>query len=130
MDDREPYIYKTTDFGATWKSVRGDLPSKHPLDYTLSIAENPNRTRHAVRRHRPRVLLLARRRREVDAVQGRPAGGAGDAGSSCRSCAHDVVVSTYGRGLFILDDITPLEQPATAPTDGGAAVRAARRRSG
>ena len=26
--------------------------------------------------------------------------------------AHDVVVSTYGRGLFILDDITTLEQPA------------------
>ena len=25
--------------------------------------------------------------------------------------AHDVVVSTYGRGLYILDDITPLEQP-------------------
>ena len=23
---------------------------------------------------------------------------------------HDVVVSTYGRGLYVLDDITPLEQ--------------------
>jgi hypothetical protein len=32
---------------------------------------------------------------------------------------HDLVLSTYGRGLYILDDITPLEQmarkPATAP---------------
>ena len=26
--------------------------------------------------------------------------------------AHDVVLSTYGRGLYILDDVTPLEQPA------------------
>ena len=25
---------------------------------------------------------------------------------------HDLVVSTYGRGLYILDDITPLEQMA------------------
>src|SRR5205085_8957021 len=25
---------------------------------------------------------------------------------------HDLVVSTYGRGLYILDDITPLEQQA------------------
>jgi hypothetical protein len=24
---------------------------------------------------------------------------------------HDVVLSTYGRGLYILDDVTPLEQP-------------------
>jgi hypothetical protein len=32
---------------------------------------------------------------------------------------HDLVISTYGRGLYILDDITPLEQmalrPSTAP---------------
>src|SRR5206468_13103515 len=30
---------------------------------------------------------------------------------------HDVVVSTYGRGLYVLDDITPLEQDAAATTD-------------
>jgi hypothetical protein len=31
---------------------------------------------------------------------------------------HDVVVSTYGRGLYVLDDITPLEQggPTFAPS--------------
>ena len=27
---------------------------------------------------------------------------------------HDVVVSTYGRGLYILDDVTPLEQQTAA----------------
>ena len=42
-DGRQPLLFKTTDFGQTWKSVSGDLPSKHPLDYTLAIAENPNR---------------------------------------------------------------------------------------
>jgi hypothetical protein len=32
---------------------------------------------------------------------------------------HDVVVSTYGRGLYILDDVTPLEQadPTTTTTE-------------
>ena len=29
---------------------------------------------------------------------------------------HDLVVSTYGRGFYILDDITPLEQMATQAT--------------
>jgi hypothetical protein len=33
---------------------------------------------------------------------------------------HDVVVSTYGRGLYVLDDITPLEQTSTTTTDAAA----------
>ena len=43
MDDRRPYIYKTTDFGTSWTKVTGNIPSGHPLDYILSLAENPNR---------------------------------------------------------------------------------------
>jgi len=30
---------------------------------------------------------------------------------------HDVVVSTYGRGIYVLDDLTPLEQGTPATTD-------------
>ncbi len=30
MDNRDPYIYKTSDFGKTWKQITGDLP-KGPL---------------------------------------------------------------------------------------------------
>ena len=34
--------------------------------------------------------------------------------------AHDIVLSTYGRGLYIMDDITPLEQGMMeAEADGG-----------
>ena len=58
MDSREPYIFKTTDYGATWKRVNGDLPNAHPLSYVKAVAENPNKQGHVVRRHRPRVLLL------------------------------------------------------------------------
>ena len=43
MDDREPFIYKTTDFGKTWTNITGDLPATHPLDYVMAVAENPNR---------------------------------------------------------------------------------------
>jgi hypothetical protein len=39
---------------------------------------------------------------------------------------HDVVVSTYGRGLYILDDITPLEQMAEKATGQGARLFAPR----
>ena len=43
MDNRKPFIYKTTDFGQTWTNITGDLPATHPLDYVMSVAENPNR---------------------------------------------------------------------------------------
>ena len=42
MDNRKPYIYKTTDYGATWTKVNGNLPTGHPLDYVLSMSGNPN----------------------------------------------------------------------------------------
>ena len=109
MDNRKPFIYKTTDFGQTWTNITGDLPSAHPLDYVMSVAENPNR----------KGMLFA---------------GTGhnffyslDDGAHWKQFNeglphtavswivvpkqwHDVVVSTYGRGIYILRDIAPLEQ--------------------
>ncbi len=112
-DGRAPLLYKTTDFGATWKSVSGDLPSKHPLDYTLSIAENPNRrgmlfvgTGHGF------YYTVDDGVKWTSLQAGLPA--APVTWVVVQKQAHDVVLSTYGRGLYILDDVTPLEQPATA----------------
>jgi photosystem II stability/assembly factor-like uncharacterized protein len=42
-DNRDPFIYRTVDFGQTWKKISDGLPSKHPLSYAMSVAENPNR---------------------------------------------------------------------------------------
>ena len=42
MDSREPYIFKTADYGAPRTRVNGDLPNKHPLSYVKAVAENPN----------------------------------------------------------------------------------------
>jgi hypothetical protein len=39
---------------------------------------------------------------------------------------HDVVVSTYGRGLYVLDDITPLEQTTAQTTEAAAHLFAPR----
>src|SRR3954466_879002 len=109
MDDRTPYIYKTTDFGATWKKVTGNIPSAHPLDYVLSVAENPNRkgllfagTGHAF------YYTLddgATWTRFKDGLPPAPV-----SWISVEPRFHDVVVSTYGRGLYILPNITLLEQ--------------------
>src|SRR5260370_9518611 len=41
MDNRDPYLYKTTDFGQTWKPITAGLP-KHPLGYARGIAAERN----------------------------------------------------------------------------------------
>ncbi len=108
-EDLKPYLLETTDFGATWKSVNGDIPSSNPLDYTLSIAENPNRkgmlfagSAHAF------YYSMDNGGHWVHFNQGLPP--APVSWINVEKRFHDVDVSTYGRGLYILPDITSLEQ--------------------
>ena len=116
MDSREPYIFKTTDHGATWTRVNGDLPNAHPLSYVRAVAENPNR----------RGMLFAGTGRSfyyskddgahwTELSTGLPH--APVSWVAVQKAFHDVVVSTYGRGLYVLDDITPLEQEAASTTE-------------
>jgi len=115
VDNREPWLYKTTDMGATWKKVTGDLPNKHTLDYSLSIAENPNKkgmlftgTGHGFYYSMDDGAHWARFK------EGLPASPVTWIVVEPRY--HDVVVSTYGRGLYILGNISLLEQTGTPMT--------------
>jgi photosystem II stability/assembly factor-like uncharacterized protein len=118
MDNRDPFIYKTADLGRTWTRINGDLPAGHPLDYVLAVAENPNR----------RGMLFAGTGRgfyySLDEgahwtrfAEGLPA--APVTWIEVSKPFHDVVVSTYGRGLYVLRDIGPLEQRDRAASAGG-----------
>lgn len=118
MDDRDPYIYKTTDYGRTWTEVTGDLPRNHPLAYAMSIAENPNRkgmlfagTGNAF------YYSMNDGAKWTQFKTGLPA--APVSWIEVPKDWHDVVVSTYGRGVYILRDIAPLEEAekAAATTD-------------
>ncbi|HEV8453987.1 MAG TPA: hypothetical protein VGQ24_03800, partial [Gemmatimonadales bacterium] len=109
MDNREPFIYQSTDFGKTWKKLSDGLPRGHPLDYVLSVAENPNRkgmlfagTGHGF------FYSLDDGASWTQFKEGLPA--APVTWIEVPKQPHDVVVSTYGRGLFQLRDITMLEQ--------------------
>src|SRR6185436_13949062 len=117
VDDSKPYLFKTADFGRTWTSVVGDLPRNHPLSYVMSVAENPNR----------KGMLFAGTgnafyysfddgahwTRFKDGLPAAPV-----TWITVQKNAHDVVISTYGRGLFILPDITRLEQQDAAQRGG------------
>lgn len=117
-NDRAPYLYKTHDFGQTWTSISGELPHGNPLDYMRSVAENPNRkdmlfagSGHGFFYSMDDGAHWTQFNRDLPAspinwitVQKR---------------AHDVLVATYGRGLYVLPDISVLEQTGkTSYPDG------------
>jgi photosystem II stability/assembly factor-like uncharacterized protein len=119
MDSREPYIFKTTDYGATWKRVNGDLPNTHPLSYVKAVAENPNKagmifagTGHGF------FYSTDDGAHWIEHAAGLPH--APVSWVVVQKQFHDVAISTYGRGLYVLDDITPLEQATPATTDAAA----------
>ncbi len=108
VDQRDPYFFKTDDYGQTWTRIDADLPKGHPLDYALSIAEHPQR---------PEVLF---------AGTGHAFFYSRDAGDTWTQFkdrlpatpvnwievpknAPEVAVATYGRGVWILRDVWRLE---------------------
>ncbi len=109
MDNREPFLYKTTDYGQTWKKISDGLPQKHPLAYVMSVAENPNR----------KGMLFAGTGNAfyysiddgahwTQFKDGLPASPV--TWITLDKPSHDLVVSTYGRGIYVMHDITTLEQ--------------------
>ena len=42
LDDLHPYVYKTTDFGRSWKNITGDLPEKAYVWVLREDPKNPN----------------------------------------------------------------------------------------
>jgi photosystem II stability/assembly factor-like uncharacterized protein len=113
QDNRDPWIFKTTDYGKTWTKISDGLP-KGPLAYARVVAENPNR----------KGMLFAGTGNALyysldDGGSWKPLQqGLPHAPVSwivVQKNYHDVVISTYGRGLYIMDDITPLEQGLMEP---------------
>jgi photosystem II stability/assembly factor-like uncharacterized protein len=109
VDNRDPYLFKTTDFGRTWTRISDGLPSGHPLDYTLSIAENPHRkgmlyagTGHGF------FYSLDDGRTWTQFKDKLPAAPVNWIEVPLN--APEVVVATYGRGVWVLRDVWQIEQ--------------------
>ncbi|HET9795705.1 MAG TPA: sialidase [Thermoanaerobaculia bacterium] len=108
VDDRNPFVFKTADWGKTWKAVAGDLP-KSPLSYVHVVREDPFR----------KGMLYAGTENGLwvsfdDGARWRPLQGklphAPVSWLTVEPRFHDLVVATYGRGFWILDDVTALER--------------------
>jgi len=118
VDNRDPYLFKTEDYGETWTRISDELPHGHPLDYTMAIAENPARdgmifagTGHGFFYS---VDDGATWTQFQDALPH-----ASVNWIEVPRNAPEVVVATYGRGVWVLRDLWRMEQADVAPTRGG-----------
>jgi photosystem II stability/assembly factor-like uncharacterized protein len=115
LDDRRPYLYKTADFGKTWKSITGGGAGALPADASLRVLrEDPKR----------RGLLYLGGERGLSVSW--------DGGATWTPMRlnlptvtvtdihvkdGDLVLGTNGRSLWILDDLTPLRAMGLSPPD-------------
>ena len=107
-NDRAPYVYRTHDFGKTWTKIVNGLPNV-PMGYAHIIREDPVR--------KGLLYLGTENAIYVSFDDGdhwqslnlnMPA--APVYGMTIEPRFNDLVIATYGRGFWILDDITPLQK--------------------
>jgi photosystem II stability/assembly factor-like uncharacterized protein len=107
-NNRDPFVYKTNDYGKTWKLITQGIPHSM-LSYAHCIKEDP------VRRG---LLYLGTENGMYVSFDGgenwQPLQmnlpHAPVYGIAVQERFHDLVIATYGRGFWILDDLTPLQQ--------------------
>lgn len=102
--DFAPYVLKSTDAGKTWTSIKGNLPENGPV---LAFAEDPVN---------PGLLFAGTEfglfftidggQKWIQLKGGLPTVAIRDLVIQKRE--SDLVIATFGRGFYILDDITPL----------------------
>jgi len=113
--DYKPYLVKSTDRGKTWRSIAGDLPDRHDV---WAIAQD-----HVT----PELIFAGTEfglyttvdggRHWVQLTGGLPITQVRDLTVQKRE--NDLVIATFGRGFYILDDYTPLREmtPKTLDED-------------
>lgn len=107
VDDRQPYVFRTTDYGKTWTKIINGIKDGH---FARAVREDPER---------PGLLFLGTEHGAYVSSN------AGDQWHSIQLNLpdtpirdlvikdSDVVLGTHGRGFWILDDINPLRQMTT-----------------
>jgi photosystem II stability/assembly factor-like uncharacterized protein len=108
VDDRDPFIYETTDYGTSWTSISSNIP-KSPLSYVHVVTEDPRRKGLLYAGTENAVYVSFDGGRNWEPLQSKlphaPA-----YWLTVEEQFRDLVVATYGRGFWILDDVSPLEQ--------------------
>ncbi len=104
MADFNPYILKSTDVGKTWTSLKGTLSTNGPI---LAIAEDHmNNNLLFVGTEFGVYFTIEGGRKWIQLKAGLPTIAVREIAIQKRE--NDLVLVTYGRGFYILDDYSPL----------------------
>ncbi|MCA1620765.1 MAG: hypothetical protein LC795_15950 [Acidobacteria bacterium] len=107
LDDRRPYVFKTSDGGRTFQNITGNLPASA---YVWVVREDPKN---------PRLLYAGT---ELGLYVSYTAGGnwTSLALKNLPNVAihdivihprdNDIILGTHGRSIYVLDDATPVQQ--------------------
>ncbi len=108
MNHWDTYVYKTTDYGESWKKIDGDIP-EGPLSYAHCVREDAVRE-GLLYLGTENMLYVSFNDGEnwLPLQEGMPH--APVHWLVVQEHFNDLVVGTYGRGFYILDDITPLQE--------------------
>jgi hypothetical protein len=113
--DFQTWVFATTDYGATWTNIGRGLPPNEPVHVLLADRKNPRLlfvgTEFGVR------VTLDGGASWRPLMNGMPTVAVHDLVIHPRD--NDLIAGTHGRGLFILDDITPLQQVTPAIQSSG-----------
>ncbi|MCG6990148.1 MAG: glycosyl hydrolase [Gemmatimonadetes bacterium] len=106
LGDDHPYVYRTSDWGRHWTEIDQGLPADYPAHV---VREDPNQKGLLALGTSQDVYYSRDDGAHWTSLHGVfPTAPVWDLKFQSRH--HDLVVSTHGRGLFVLDDISPLEQ--------------------
>jgi photosystem II stability/assembly factor-like uncharacterized protein len=127
LDDYRPYAYVTRDHGRTWRRISDGLP---PTAFVRVVREDPVRRGLLYAGTELGVFFSLDEGRRWQPLRMQPPLGGGSRDDAAGTTEggrlpvvpvtdlvvtdRDVVVSTQGRGFWILDDVSPLRQPARA----------------
>lgn len=107
LDDPRPYIFRTDDYGRSWRQVTAGLPAASPV---RAVREDPVKDGLAYAGTEHGLFVTFDGGTSWQSLQlNLPVTPVAD----LRVHRNDLVVATQGRSLWILDDLTPLHQAAT-----------------
>ena len=112
-DDVAPYVYKTSDYGKSWTNINSNLPADKT---TFAVREDPRKQGVLYLGTHTGVMVSMNDGDSWESLQFRlPAVPVYD----LLVKDNDLVIGTNGRGLWVLDDLTPVREAAETSNGKG-----------
>jgi photosystem II stability/assembly factor-like uncharacterized protein len=113
LGDRQPFLFRTDDFGATWARIDAGLPRTEVTHVIREDSVRPDLlyvgTDHGVRVSFDGGTNWQSLQLELPDVQV----------PDLKVEKHDLVIATHGRSFYVLDDIAPLRQWEPSLSEAG-----------